>query len=115
MTTVVLGINQTSRSGLADPAGDAVVQADDATFVSGGDVVLRVVWGGIGGTLAVTTPATVGSNPSHAVADDAISFNASDVKWLGPYPGGIYNSAGLVAVDPDQDCTITAFKHGALS
>lgn len=114
MAEIALTLQTTTRAGLADPAGQAVAAADTATIVNDGEVFFRVVWGGTGGTLTVVTAQTIGENPSHAIEDDAITFTAAQVKFLGRYPAGIYNdTTGKITLDPNQACVITAFKVGA--
>src|SRR5574341_1929372 len=102
MATIALTVNTINRSGLLDPAGQAVGAADDAEVVNEEGIFLRVVWGGTGGALTLITPTTLGESPALTVADPTVSFTASQVKFVGPFPAGIYqDSNGKVKVDPD--------------
>jgi hypothetical protein len=91
----------------------AVAAADTAEIQNDGETFFLVIWGGTGGNLTIVTPLTLGE-VGLAVADLVITFTSGQAKWLGPYEGPLYNNlaTGKITLDPDQSCSIAAFKVG---
>jgi hypothetical protein len=112
LATITGTVNQVSRSGIADGAGDAVTSADTYKFANDGMTALRIA-NASGSTTVVTpvTPVTLGADALTVQDGPTVSVNNGVTKWAGPYPTGIYNDAsGLVSITVDHTVTITAFR-----
>lgn len=83
--------------------GDAT---NEHEFVNNGDTFIHIVNGGGGDVVAtIVTPATV---QGLTVEDPAITVTAGEERFIGPFPGAIFNqSDGKVHLDLDVDTSVT--------
>ncbi len=101
MAYTLLTATEINRAGVAWPSGTAGV-AGGHCFANTGREFVRVTAPAAGGTLTINTP---GQKDGLDIEDLAVTFTASQVKAIGPFPPNLYNQpagssdAGRVLVD----------------